>query len=172
MRRITVLAAALISGVAIVLVTLVSSGVVSADPDRIVRTRGDNQLIPNAKIMSTLKFAPGQTVVDSGDTVTWVHADKTEEPHTVTIVNQADLPDSVEEVFVCPVCEAALAAHFGTTPPTLVVDVGSAGLDSPGDSLLFFPGESISATVSAPSGTTLYYLCAIHPWMQGSITVR
>lgn len=64
------------------------------------------------------------------------------------------------------------AAHFGTTPPTLVVDVGGAGLDSPGDSLLFFAGESISATVSAPSGTTLYYLCTIHPWMQGSITVR
>jgi hypothetical protein len=36
-------------------------------------------------------------------------------------------------------------------------------------SLLFFTGESISARISAPVGSTLLYLCAIHPWMQGSI---
>jgi hypothetical protein len=53
-----------------------------------------------------------------------------------------------------------------------VIDVGSPGLDAPGDSLLFFAGESISATISAPAGSTLFYLCAIHPWMQGSISVR
>jgi hypothetical protein len=52
-----------------------------------------------------------------------------------------------------------------------VVNVGAPGLDQPGDSLLFFPGESISAEVSAAAGTTLSYLCAIHPWMIGSITV-
>lgn len=54
---------------------------------------------------------------------------------------------------------------------TPVVDVGGPGLDSPGDSL-FFDDESISATVTAPAGTTLLYLCAIHPWMQGEIAVR
>jgi hypothetical protein len=51
------------------------------------------------------------------------------------------------------------------------VNVGGPGLDQSGDSLLFFAGESISAEISAAAGTTLYYLCAIHPWMQGSITV-
>jgi len=41
-----------------------------------------------------------------------------------------------------------------------------------GDSLLMLPGHSISSVITAPPGTTLYYLCAIHPWMDGSITVR
>ncbi|MGI8421234.1 MAG: cupredoxin domain-containing protein [Gaiellaceae bacterium] len=26
--------------------------------------------------------------------------------------------------------------------------------------------------VSAPAGTTLYFLCAVHPWMQGKIIVK
>jgi hypothetical protein len=30
----------------------------------------------------------------------------------------------------------------------------------------------VTAMVSAPSGAQLSYLCAIHPWMQGSIFVR
>ena len=53
-----------------------------------------------------------------------------------------------------------------------VVDVGSPGFNEPGDSLFFGQGESISADVTAAPGTTLKYLCAIHPWMQGTITVR
>jgi hypothetical protein len=66
-------------------------------------------------------------------------------------------------------CGDALEAHFGAGP---VIDVDSPGLDAPGDSLLFFAGESISAKISAAAGSTLFYLCAIHPWMQGSIIVR
>jgi plastocyanin len=42
----------------------------------------------------------------------------------------------------------------------------------PGDSLFQAPGKNVSAVVSAPAGTTLYYLCAIHPWMQGKIVVK
>jgi hypothetical protein len=51
------------------------------------------------------------------------------------------------------------------------VNAGGTELDQPGDSLLLFPGESISAEVSAAAGTTVSYVCAIHPLMQGSITV-
>ena len=56
-----------------------------------------------------------------------------------------------------------------------VVDVGAPGFNEPGDSLFFVaeePFNTISAQVTAPAGTTLKYLCAIHPWMQGTITVR
>ena len=53
-----------------------------------------------------------------------------------------------------------------------VVNAGEPGLDAPGDSLFFFDDTSISAPVTAPSGTTLKYLCAIHPWMQGTIVVE
>jgi plastocyanin len=140
----------------------------------IIAARGGESFVPNALIQSTFRFSPGQVDADSGQILTWVDEDRSaEEPHTVTLVDEADLPTDVEEVFGCQApgepCGDALAAHVGGGP---VIDVGSPGLDAPGDSLLFFAGESVSATISAPAGSTLYYLCAIHPWMQGSIIVR
>jgi len=45
-----------------------------------------------------------------------------------------------------------------------------------GDSLFIAPngtpGATVNATINSSSGTTLYYLCAIHPWMQGSTRVN
>ena len=32
-------------------------------------------------------------------------------------------------------------------------------------------GESIDLKVTAKKGTTLYFLCAIHPWMQAKVIV-
>lgn len=135
-----------------------------------IRTQGGESFVPNAKIMSNLKFTPGHTASPSGGSLTWRHADRTPEPHTITIVDEGDLPGSIEEVFGCEACSDALDAHFagGFNP---VVNVGAPGLDQPGDSMVLFAGESVSAEVSAPGGTTLSYLCAIHPWMQGSIRV-
>jgi hypothetical protein len=59
-------------------------------------------------------------------------------------------------------------------PFNFVVNVGGPGLDARGDSLLFGGpfDQAVEAQVTAPAGTTLYYLCVIHPWMQGSIKVR
>jgi plastocyanin len=136
----------------------------------VVRTQGDESFQPNAFIMSTLKFSPGHATTSTGSTMTWVHADQTPDPHTVSIVQASDLPRDIEDVFECEVCGEIFAAHEeGGFHP--VVDVGAPGLDQPGDSLFLPPGGTISAVISAPAGTTLHYLCAIHPWMQGSITV-
>lgn len=160
--------------VAIVATLLVGVGVAnSADGD--VRTRGDNRLVPNALIQSTLKFAPGHVVARSGETLTWVHADKTTEPHTITIVNPEERPQTVDEVFApdCPSCEAAAAGHFSVAPPAEFVDAdGDGGLNTPGDSLWLPPGGQVSGNVTAEAGETLSYMCIIHPWMQGSISVR
>ena len=151
------------------LLCLTFAGSVSAGPDRTVKIIGTEHFVPNAMIQATLRFAPGPISVQGGDTVTWQN--DTDEPHTITVVDA--------EVFACGApgtpCFAALAGHTATDPPTLVLGGGAdgtAGLDGDGDSLLVFPDGSISATVTAPSGTTLHYLCAIHPWMIGSISVR
>jgi hypothetical protein len=41
-----------------------------------------------------------------------------------------------------------------------------------GDSLLVDADHPvIKARVSAPAGTTLRFICAIHPWMQGKLIV-
>ena len=159
--------------VALVAVAL-ATNVVLAVAERGVRTTGDERVVPNAMVQATLRFTPGMIKVASGEEVIWTHDDDTTAPHTVTVVEEFPEP-TLEGIFGCGApdqpCGIALAAHAagGFTP---VVNVGAPGLDAPGDSIFFFDGTSVTATVSAPAGTTLKYLCAIHPWMQGEIVVR
>jgi len=167
MRRFLFLTAAV---AAVVLAT----NVVLAAADRGVRTTGDERVVPNAMVQATLRFTPGMIKAASGEEVTWTHDDNTTAPHTVTIVDE--FPEAtLEAIFGCGApgepCDVALTAHFagGFNP---VVEAGAPGLDAPGDSLFLFDDSSVTATVSAPAGTTLEYLCAIHPWMQGEIVVR
>lgn len=167
MRRFLSLGAALMT-------LVLATNVVLAVADREVRTTGDERVVPNAMVQATLRFTPGPIGVDSGDSVTWTHDDATTAPHTVTVVDA--FPEAtLEGIFGCAApgqpCALALEAHAagGFTP---VVEAGGPGLDAPGDSLFLFDDQSISAPVSAPAGATLLYLCAIHPWMQGKITVN
>jgi plastocyanin len=153
-----------------VLLLALSIGVAAGAGPTTVAVRGAERFVPNAMIQSTFRFSPGRISVTSGQEVTWVDEGQAAAPHTVTVV--ASLPATIEEVFGCEPCADALAAHGlfgGEIVP--VVEAENAGLDSVGDSLLFLPGGSVSAVVSAPAGTTLLYLCALHPWMQGSISV-
>ena len=149
------------------------TNVVSA-ADRGVRTMGDEKVVPNAMVQATLRFTPGMIKVASGESLTWTHDDNTTAPHTITIVG-AFPGATLDQIFACGApggpCAAALAAHFagGFNP---VVNVGAPGLDTSGDSLFLLDDQSVTATISAPSGTTLKYLCAIHPWMQGTIQVQ
>jgi hypothetical protein len=53
-----------------------------------------------------------------------------------------------------------------------LVNVGAAGFDQPGDSIIVPPGGKVSFDVTADEGTNLNFLCALHPWMQGKFKVR
>jgi len=167
MRRLILVGMALL---ALALTTTV--GLAAAD--RGVRTLGDEKVVPNAMVQATLRFTPGMIKVASGEQLTWTHDDNTTEPHTITVV-EAFPEATLDAIFGCgnpgEPCAEALAAHFagGFNP---VVEAGAPGLDTPGDSLFLGDDTSVTATVSAPSGTTLKYLCAIHPWMQGDIVVQ
>ncbi len=117
------------------LLGIASVGIAQATPDRTVRATGDEQFVPNVKIMATLRWSPGPLTVKSGATVTWVN-EHPDIPHTISIVAEADVPDGIDALFNCPVCNAILAAHFPAGPPVPVVDVGAAGLDTVGNSAL------------------------------------
>ena len=169
--------------------TSVSATNVSAKGDReptVVRTEGEGIFHRNALIAETLRFSPGTIWVKSGSHVRFVHDDATSDPHTMTIVKRGDRPSSFDEVFACgqspsDPCSNALGAHFGGPTPVFKVNHGSPGFDRPGDSLLLCPVTdpqqqscghgAISWFVSAPAGSTLYFICVIHPWMQGVIHV-
>jgi plastocyanin len=122
-------AVVLLGALALGLVTSVGA---AASPGT-VAARGGESFVPNALIQSTFRFSPGQVDADSGQTLTWVDEDRAaEEPHTVTLVDEADLPTDVEEVFECQApgepCGDALEAHFGGGP---VIDIGSPDSTSP-----------------------------------------
>jgi hypothetical protein len=117
------------------------------------------------------RFSVSTFAIRSGGTVTLVNRARTEDPHTISLVTKAQLPTS----FDCEVCGAIFGAHGGGEgggPANPVVDVGAPGYDQPGDSTFVAPHARLSFKVTAPAGTNLHFLCAIHPWMQGRIKVR
>lgn len=147
------------------------------DEGATVEMRGLLSIEINKNFQATFQFHPDDVKVASGGTVTWVNESgpPIEATHTITIANKAELPKGIEEIFECgssPDDACSPARGHESDPPTLVLNKGKPGLDTKGDSLLLLPGEKISAKVSAPAGTTLFYLCVIHPWLQASIDVE
>jgi len=169
----------IVTMIPLIVLVLVGVGAVGADTGgRTVFTRGDEVLMPNILIRSDLRFSPGRVGIDSGEMMTWVHADKTLAPHTMTLATPEQLVENFEDFLFCGECAAAigaaLAGHFPPgLPPVPVLDPdGDGEYGTPADSLLIFPGETVSAQINSAAGTTLLYFCAIHPWMQGSIEVN
>jgi len=152
-------------------------------PAATVEVRGGEILEPGQFIKVNFRFVPRNITVSSGDVVRWVDRDRdADEPHTVTIARKADLPQTIAQLEACyepgALCAETLEAHdpgSDQVPPfNFRVNRGGPGLDARGDSLLFGGpfDQAIRGRVTAPAGRTLYYLCVIHPWMQGSITVQ
>jgi hypothetical protein len=110
-------------------------------------------------------------------------------PHTFSLITPGLLPKTPRARQLCfsegHICKAIAEWHgaIGDGPPAeTLAQTGAEGWDTmgsvtqKGDS--WFSGEkrgaSIVQQVSATTTgvpTTLYFICAIHPWMQGSITV-
>jgi hypothetical protein len=123
-------------------------------------------------------FAPGVVVLRSGGTLTLKNRDK-QESHTFSIVTKKDLPKTRGRLENCgapkTICETVGLAHqFDQqgNPSKPVVDVGLPGVDQVGDSFILAPKSSQTVKLSAKAGTTLYFMCGIHAWMQGSLKAR
>ena len=137
--------------------------------DRTIRTEGDEQFVPNAKVMATLRFTPGHITVNSGDELT-------PDPHTLSIVDADEVPGDVATVFDCgspgTICDEVFSVFPGGPPPPFINAPGTGpGIDGRLDSLFVEPGGSASAKVTAEPGTTLHFICAVHSWMQGQVEV-
>jgi plastocyanin len=136
-----------------------------------------------------MHFGPRVISVKSGATVTVVNKGTDPEPHTISFVKRAFLPKSFEFAAIGPL----MAAHQvdeenEEAPPGVIkVDNGAAAADQnaplevdslgddkqAGDSQFIAPDEKkITFKVTAKKGATLPYYCAVHPWMQGKISVK
>ena len=137
----------------------------------------------NRYIQDGLRWQKDSYRVRAGGTVRVTQLAPAEGPHTLSIVKKRDLPKTVKQINNCKVC-MAIAQQHGANPeseappqfPFVENGTGQATpptLDRPGDSAFIGPnkGDSVSLKVGAKPGTTLWALCAVHPWMQTKIVV-
>lgn len=107
-------------------------------------------------------------------------------PHTFSLVTKGSIPKTAKQRQLCftpnHICKAIANWHGvkGEGAPTKnPATAGVEGWDTlgsltkKGDS--WFTGSKPKASfeqpVNAAAGTTIYFMCAIHPWMHGSIEV-
>jgi hypothetical protein len=106
-------------------------------------------------------------------------------PHTFSLVTKGSLPKTAKQRKECftpgKIC-MGIAHWYGLKgeelPKEPLVEAGAEGWDTmgtaakKGDSYFFSKkGQSIEQVVTAKAGTTLYFMCAVHAFMQGSIKV-
>jgi plastocyanin len=143
--------------------------------------KGGESFKVNAYVKDSVHFVGGTVTVRSGGTVTVTNT--TEDAHTLSIVKQSQLARSLKQIENCGVCGEIAKSHgvnpegppHQGPPPIPLVNVGPAGFNQPGDSVVIGPkghGGPVTFKVTAPPGTTLNFMCAIHPWMQGRILVK
>jgi hypothetical protein len=110
-------------------------------------------------------------------------------PHTFSLVTKGSLPKTPKARKSCftpkHIC-LAIAKWHGFSPKTEKITInpakaGPAGWSTMGNASgkkgdSWFSGEKkgghLSQEVTAEGGTTLYFLCAVHPWMQGHVDVH
>jgi hypothetical protein len=123
------------------------------------------------------------TTVDSGSTLRILN--HTAAPHSFSLIIPKLVPSSKGQTQRCftqgHICKKIAKWHKfdGQTIHKNPVDVGPKGwstegsIHRKGDSVFYGPGQSPSKfRVSAPEGTVLHFICAIHPWMHGTLVVE
>ena len=121
--------------------------------------------------------------VKSGGTITIVNGAPAEGPHTFSVVARKDLPRTARQINNCQIC-GTIANEHGADPQSqappkyMFVENGQGtnsppNIDRPGDSAFIPPTKNAKVTlkVTAKPGTKLYFMCAVHPWMQAQLDV-
>jgi plastocyanin len=153
-------------------------------------TTGTTDQIKIELTKGKLKFV-GPESVTVGDQLEIVNETDPKQvgPHTFSLVTKGSVPKTAKQRKNCftpkHIC-LAVAKWHGFDPKTEKITVnpakaGPAGWSTAGNATgkkgdSWFSGETkgghFSQEVTAEAGTTLYYICAIHPWMHGQVEVK
>jgi plastocyanin len=141
--------------------------------------KGGTVVKPGKAVIDNQRFTPMKNTVKSGETISITN--KTGQPHTFSLVKKSEQPQTAKamDAFFGPNGPGGefLQAHEvdpeneEAPPGKPLVDVGEEGFDQRGDSQ-FFAGKKQDVKITAKSGSTLYFMCLIHPWMQGTVKVK
>ena len=157
----------------------------SAVPKSItIKQKAGIDIKPNRYLQDKLRWDKDLYKVKSGGTITVVNTQANEGPHTFSVVKEKDMPRTGKAVENCKICNKLGQAHGADpnsdAPPKFQFLENGVGqdtppnVDKPGDSGLTGAGkkgEKISLKVTAKKGSTLYFMCIIHPWMQSKVEV-
>jgi plastocyanin len=169
--------AAVVVGVAAVIAV---PAIAAAPPAQVTqKTVGGVKFVPNRMIADQMHFKLDRINIKKGGTITLV--DKTKAPHSFSLVKKSEVPRKAAAVDACfekGPCGKLAVEHGAVNPvtgeeqdpTTPLVNVGKNGFNQPGDSVLIPPGGKTKVKVT--SGQALYYICAIHPWMNGAINAK
>lgn len=149
---------------------------------------GNKDVITMSLVKGKLKFVAPETVT-VGDQLEIRNTTNPKQvgPHTFSLVTKGSIPKTRKAIGTCftpkKIC-FAIAQWHGFNPKSEKITknpakAGPAGWSTMGTTTTkgdsWFSGETkgghISQEVTAEAGTTLYFMCAIHPFMHGQIKV-
>jgi hypothetical protein len=163
---------------AVVLVPTIAGAAVTP-PKKTIDMKGGPSKKKNAfGIKDSMRFSPAKFAIASDGTLTIKGKTSAKEgPHTFSVVKASQLPTTKKQVEKCAVCLKFFKNHKVNEKTGKVgaplLNTGTKGFDGPGDSIVIAPGKSTTKIkISAKPGTTLSFLCTVHPWMQGKVTVK
>lgn len=173
----------LVASVAALTLVIGASSAAAATPT------GNTETVAMEFTKGKIKFT-GPTSVTVGDQLEIVNNTNPKQvgPHTFSLVTKGSLPKTPKARQGCfapkHIC-LAIAIWHGFNPKTeritkQLAKAGPAGWSTAGNATSkkgdsWFTekkGESFSQEVTAQADTTLYYLCAVHPFMQGKVDVE
>lgn len=170
-----------ISALALVAAAAVAVPALAAAPSSVrLKAIGGPKLVLNRSFSDSMHFNQDVVTIQTGGKVTLI--DKTKAPHSWSLVKAGQVPRNVRQVEGCfgkGPCDELAIAHGAVNPDTgedqdpttPLVNVGKDGFNTPGDSVLIPPSGKTSVKITAPAGSTLNMICAIHPWMQNKVKV-
>jgi hypothetical protein len=187
-RKSTRLGAAVAVAAGVTALAVAISPALAAAAASASETTGPTVFIRDGK--GGLRFVAPKTIVE-GESLTVLNQTNAKKvgPHTFSLVTKESIPKTRKEQEVCftkgHICKAIAGWHGvkGEGPPSKnPAEAGAEGwstmgsLTEKGDSWFTGnkPGATITQMVSAGATagpTTIYFICAIHPWMHGKITV-
>ena len=141
---------------------------------------GGMKVKANAYVQDAQHWDADSYSVKSGATVTLRDKSTENQPHTLSLVKK--LPKTPAQIMGCEACGPLMVAHEANMETGEVgkplVDAGAEGFQTggdkttAGDSIYLPPKGKVTFKVTASKGTTLNFICAVHPWMIGTIKVK
>lgn len=167
-----------IAALALLVLAAVPALAATRAPSRVTVAAVDRpDLRPNRELGQTddLRWLPAASRIRSGGRLTLKNRTPGE-VHNFSIVTSTQIPRTQMEALVCGstgICRKLNDKHefdANTGQPRIaVVNRGRRGIDRVGDSVAFSGTRRVKVTARA--GSTLRFICAVHPHMQGKLRV-